>query len=195
MILYIPYLNLHIATFREPDGKTLVACKPISDGIGLSWGQQSQKIQKDSRLSCSLRCTTGSDGKEYQMLCIPVEKVGTWLHSISALRVKESIRPLLEQFQEQLSNVLYMHLTGQLTKERLDDFVAIIKELKSEVADCRRIIAQQQEQMAQQAAKIEELERRERLRGDTTRSYAGSLLKTEGDIKRGPATVTKIRAS
>lgn len=83
----------------------------VVENIGLSWGRQREKLADDSRFSCALMCTTGSDGKTYEMGAIPVSKLPIWLASISPAKVAEHVRPKLEWYQAESAIALHDYWT------------------------------------------------------------------------------------
>ena len=50
--------------------------------------------------------TTGNDGKEYQMLCLPIEYLNGWLFGIDVKRVKPEIRDLLITYKKECYKAL-----------------------------------------------------------------------------------------
>ncbi len=56
------------------DGKEFVAMKPMVEGMGLVWNNQPRNIKEDSSLAPVMLTisTTGSDGKHYDMVCLPL---------------------------------------------------------------------------------------------------------------------------
>ena len=50
---------------------------------------------------------TGSDGKDYEMFCLPLKFVFGWLFSIDTSRVKDEARPEVIAYKLQCYNVLY----------------------------------------------------------------------------------------
>jgi P22_AR N-terminal domain len=51
--------------------------------------------------------STGSDGKTYEMLCLPLKYVFGWLFSIDARKVKPEAAESVIKYQEIVYNVLY----------------------------------------------------------------------------------------
>ena len=48
--------------------------KPMVEGMGLEWNNQLRNIKEDSSLApvMATMATTGSDGKHYDMVCLPL---------------------------------------------------------------------------------------------------------------------------
>ena len=100
----------------EKNGIHYTAVKPIAENIGLDWRGQLQRIERDDVLN-SVVCmihTTGIDGKNYEMLCLPIEFLNGWLFGVDTKRVKPEIKDALIEYKKECYTVLhdYWH-TGQ----------------------------------------------------------------------------------
>ena len=75
-------------------GEKLVPVKPICAAVGVDFEGQRQRIERDEILSsvAFVIKATGTDGKSYEMLCLPFKYVFGWLFGIDAGRVKEEAR-------------------------------------------------------------------------------------------------------
>ncbi|WP_051227694.1 phage antirepressor N-terminal domain-containing protein [Oceanospirillum beijerinckii] len=85
-----------------------VAMKPICENIGLQWRAQNQRIQRDEVLS-STACmmhAVAEDGKNRQLLCLPVEYLNGWLFGVDEKRVKPEIKQRLIQYKKECYKVL-----------------------------------------------------------------------------------------
>lgn len=91
----------------EKDGEQYVAVRPIVENMGLEWSGQQKKLVSTPKFSCVDIYTTGKDGKNYKMLCIPVRKLNGWLFSINPEKVRPEIRHIVEQYQEECFTVLH----------------------------------------------------------------------------------------
>ncbi len=93
------------------DGKPYVAMKPICDNIGLQWEAQHKRIQRHPVLKSTMSMTdmVAEDGKQREMLCLPLSKLNGWLFGVDVNRVKEEIRPKLIRYQEECFDVLAQH--------------------------------------------------------------------------------------
>lgn len=81
--------NVAIVSLTE-NGNTLIPIKPICEALGIAYAPQFSKIKDDEDLSSvvTLRVTTGSDNKQYEMVCLPLEFVFGWLFTINPKNVK-----------------------------------------------------------------------------------------------------------
>lgn len=93
----------------EHEGQPFTPVKPIVENLGLSWGNQTEKLQNTPHLNCSVIRTVAPDGKNREMLCIPVRKVTAFLYSINANKVRPDLRDKLIQYQEECDDVLWKY--------------------------------------------------------------------------------------
>ncbi len=85
-----------------------VAMKPICENIGLQWRAQNQRIQRDEVLgstACMIHAVA-EDGKNRQLLCLPVEYLNGWLFGVDEKRVKPEIKQRLIQYKRECYKVL-----------------------------------------------------------------------------------------
>lgn len=84
------------------------AVRPIVEALGLSWGSQQRKLENSKgKFSCTHMKTTGSDGKTYEMLCMPLKKLNGWLFSINPEKVRPDLKDRVIQYQEECFEALY----------------------------------------------------------------------------------------
>jgi len=95
------------------DGQKLVPIKPICEALGVDAKAQRSKIQEDEILSSVgvLSTSTGSDGKQYEMFCIPFKYVFGWLFTINPANVKEEAKATVIEYREACYNALYQSFT------------------------------------------------------------------------------------
>lgn len=75
--------GVEILASNVSDG--LVAIKPVCTGLGVDYSSQYQKLKEHPTFNStiSLITTVAADGKEREMLCIPIEFFPGWLFSIN----------------------------------------------------------------------------------------------------------------
>lgn len=96
----------------------LIPVKPICEALGVDYPTQFQKL-KDHPIYGSvvgLSPTTGGDGKQYEMVCLPIEYLAGWLFSINPANVKEEIRDNLVKFQVECNKALFRYFFGTQKK-------------------------------------------------------------------------------
>ncbi len=112
-----------------------VALKPICDAIGVNWPSQYKKIKEDPRFSCCDITTTGSDGKRYEMVCLPINQINGWLFNINANRVHPNCRYRLLTYQKECQEVLFRHFmpkggTDEELRMSVNNIAQDVKELQ-----------------------------------------------------------------
>lgn len=101
-------------TLVAADGKFFIAIKPICEALDVHYKSQHKAISEDEILSqlSSIQRTTGADGKQYEMLCLPEKYVYGWLFSIN------SDSPALLAYKRECYDVLWNHFHGITTQRR-----------------------------------------------------------------------------
>ena len=101
----------NVAIVVTDDNDQLVPLRPICDALGIDFEGQRQRLKRDEIFSSVTFMTkaTGSDGKEYEMFCLPIEFVFGWLFSIDTNRVSEDVRPNIIKYKLECHKVLYQH--------------------------------------------------------------------------------------
>lgn len=99
------------------NAEKLVPIKPICEALGIDAKVQRNKIQDDSDL-CSvgvLSTSTGADGKQYEMFCLPIEFIFGWLFTINPKNVKEEAQQVVRQYRMECYRALYEYFTEPQT--------------------------------------------------------------------------------
>lgn len=146
------------------DDEPLVSMKPIVINMGLDWKSQHAKVTDRFSSVMVEITTTGGDGKQYAMTCLPLRKLPAWLYSISPNKVKPELRDKVIRYQEECDDALWdywskrnnAHDTGSpdirqqiaLSRHR----IALLKELQR--TRNRVIRATIQEEITQLSAKL-----------------------------------------
>ena len=96
---------------REQAGRILVAMKPINDALNLEWKCQRRNITEDPVLNSVTIITmaTGADGKQYEMVCLPLDYLNGWLFKINANRYSGERREIIIRYQRECYRVLAEH--------------------------------------------------------------------------------------
>lgn len=99
-------------TLVDNNGVAYVAMREIVEGIGLEWARQAQKLNNQKeKFSCVHMYTTASDGKKYEMICIPIKKLNGWLFSLNPNKVRSDLKERLENYQEECFLALWDYWT------------------------------------------------------------------------------------
>lgn len=123
----IVWLNSHAADSQ-------VAVKPICDAIGIDWSSQYQRLRSDPKFNCGDITMVGADGKQRNMVTLPVKEIQGWLFSINSKKVATKVAPLLLEFQKNLFDVIYAATSGQVSQEVVDRLLSRVDDLIAQVA-------------------------------------------------------------
>ena len=86
--------SIDIYAVKDENANFFVPVKPICEAIGIDHSAQVQRIKRHYILDSTVvtLTTVGADGKDREMLCLPLEFVYGWLFTIDANLVSESNR-------------------------------------------------------------------------------------------------------
>lgn len=93
------------------DGKPYLAMKPICENIGLQWEAQQKRIQRNPVLksTMSIMNMVAEDGKQREMICLPLTMLNGWLFGVDVNRVNPELRDKLMVYQRECFDVLAHH--------------------------------------------------------------------------------------
>jgi hypothetical protein len=119
-----------VVALRTEDGLIWVPIRHMCEALGVDRVGQLQRIQRDPVLSKSLTTLpiTLSDGRTYEMDCLPLKYIRGWLFGINASRVKEAIRDKLIRYQEEVIEIIDRAFSRDLPSDPLDE--AMIEALR-----------------------------------------------------------------
>ncbi len=104
----------------EFNNQPFTVMRPIVEGMGLTWQSQYEKLKQRFSSVITEIVTTGKDGKQYNMVCLPVRKLFGWLMTISPNKVNPEIRDTVIMYQQECDDVLWEYWTkGQAINQRL----------------------------------------------------------------------------
>ena len=124
--------GVEISAVSDESGSIFVPVKPICDAIGVAYPPQFTKLQEHEILSSTIMLSVmvAADGKQREMVCLPLEYVYGWIFTINANNVAESARTKVLQYQRECYDVLYRHFAGSL-RRRVEENEAEIAALKA----------------------------------------------------------------
>lgn len=104
----------------DREGEILVPIKPICTALGIDDKRQREKIQEDEILNSvgGLTPSTGTDGKTYEMFCLPLQYVYGWLFTINPKNVAPEAREAVARYRRECYDVLYEHFTGEARRQK-----------------------------------------------------------------------------
>ncbi|MFT9068599.1 MAG: phage antirepressor N-terminal domain-containing protein [Acetobacter syzygii] len=107
-----------IAVAGDRPESTLVAMKPIVEGMGLDWTYQSRKLQSHPVLSTCVAITAiqmEGDDQVRDHTFLALNRLNFWLATIHPDRVKdESVRQAVIVYQTELADVAFNHFFGKV---------------------------------------------------------------------------------
>lgn len=121
----------------EQNGVHYVAMKPICENIGLTWEPQLARIKRDDVLSSTMivMIMVAKDGKNREMLCIPIKKLNGWLFGLNPNKVRADLKERLENYQEECFLALWDYWTeGVARRDEVKNKLALWQQKKAEYA-------------------------------------------------------------
>ena len=103
----------------------LVAVKPVCEILGVDFSAQRSKLKEHPVFGSTmvLSTTVGADGKDREMVCIPLRFFPGWLFSINPDNVKEDAREKLMEYQLKCNDVLYDYFFSRVDFSRKKEVV------------------------------------------------------------------------
>jgi hypothetical protein len=91
------------------EAEMYVPLRPIVEALGLSWGSQRNRVQRDEVLAQQVRQVTmaGADGRQRDLVCIPLDTLPGWLFGITTSRVRPELQPKLSRYRAECFRVLW----------------------------------------------------------------------------------------
>lgn len=136
--LIINFNGIDIMTV-EKDGETYVPVKPICDAIGVDYKGQFDKLKEDEFFlpTMGLIPTVAADGKEREMVCLPLRYVYGWLATINPGKVAPEIREKVTRYRLDCYNLLYDHFTGSMrrTIETNNAEIELLRNINAAILD------------------------------------------------------------
>ncbi|NCB47469.1 hypothetical protein EOM81_10695 [bacterium] len=141
------------------DNQEFVPIKPICSALGIDpWGQQ-KRIKKDILLGSvtDTVAATGSDGKNYEMVVLPLRYVFGWLFTIDSNLVKEESREAVLKYQMECYDALYDYFKSYLDfvtyKQKLiDEALELYDQARTEFSGAKNKVKEARELLDQKRA-------------------------------------------
>jgi len=119
----IPFHQDKIIAFSN-NGEKLIAVKPICEAFQIDWSAQFKKIQKDDIFNSTIafNATVGGDGKQREMLCLPLEVFPMWLAKIETRRIKNELaKEKIILYQKEAAKVLFEYfISGSNVPDKME---------------------------------------------------------------------------
>lgn len=88
-------------------GQPFVAMKPIVENMGLAWQSQHVKLTDKFSSTITIIVTVGEDGKNREMVCLPLRKIPAFLYSVNPSKVKPELREKIVRYQAECDDALW----------------------------------------------------------------------------------------
>lgn len=115
--------------------KPYVPMKQVAENIGLDWKAQHRRLSNNEVLNSTMviMTTIAEDGKNREMVCLPLHYLNGWLFGVDTKRVKSSIREKLTQYKKECYEVLWQYWeNGVVKREQVKARLAEIDEWDKE---------------------------------------------------------------
>lgn len=100
-----------VAVKGATPAETLVAMKPVVEGMGLTWQVQHRKLMAHPVLSKGItEMVMPSPGGEQRMVALPLSRLNFWMATIHTNKIEDAdLRAKVIEYQEECADVLFAH--------------------------------------------------------------------------------------
>lgn len=115
LMVSLEFADVVLPVAQDESGRDVVPLKPITDVFGLQWERQRKRVQEPEKQRRLGTCTVQmyGAGQQREMVCIRIDRVATYLFSLSAESIRsagnEDGAAYLERKQEEWDNVLHAY--------------------------------------------------------------------------------------
>ena len=109
----VPFHAETLTVLEDNLGDRFVALRPIVEALNLNWSGQYLRLNRHPVLSstvCVMQ-TVAEDGKDREMVTLPIDQFHGWLFTIDASRVKAEAKDKLLAYQMECFDVLHSYFT------------------------------------------------------------------------------------
>lgn len=109
----VPFHGQSLSVIPQQD-KLFVAIKPICENMGIQWHAQRKRIQRDDVLgsTASMMDSVAADGKNRDLLCLPLEFLNGWLFGIDTNRIKNpEVKARVIEYKKECYQALFDYWT------------------------------------------------------------------------------------
>lgn len=89
------------------DNEPFVAMKPLVENMGLAWPVQFRKLTEKFASAITIMVTVGEDGRQREMVCLPLRKLPAWMYSINLTKINPALRGKIGRYQSECDDVLW----------------------------------------------------------------------------------------
>lgn len=150
--------------------KPYVPMKQVAENIGLVWHAQFERLQRNEILNSSIRMIrmVAEDGKEREMVCLPLHYLNGWLFGVNPSRVNPEIKEKLIRYQTECYEVLWDYWTTGIAKwgdirQQRETLEENESESKKRGSDAGRVLQKRKVEKHTYEISVERLDRMEQL--------------------------------
>lgn len=111
-----------VAIRGETDATTLVAMKPVAEGMRLDWSAQRRKIADHPVLVTCMVVTTiqmPGDSQIREWVFLPLNRLNFWLATVHPNRVSDdAVRAKVIEYQNECADALYQHFFTKTSRAK-----------------------------------------------------------------------------
>lgn len=106
--------GIEIAAVKNEEGHIYVPVKPICNILGIDFSAQRIKIYEDKsfKSTVAIIATVGADGKNREMVCLPVKHICGWLYTINPGKVAPEAEEKILAYREEVNDILTAYFFG-----------------------------------------------------------------------------------
>jgi len=129
-----------------------VTIRPLTEFLGLEWSAQYRRIQRDEVLTeeAKLIIMTGADGKQREMLSLPLEFLPGWLFGVTPSKARPEYAPKLKPYRRDCFRVLWRTFQADLVPPTTPNTLTQVRNIALAVAQ----MAEQQIEMQSQVITV-----------------------------------------
>lgn len=100
------------------DGEVIIPIKPICTALGIAYQSQHEKLKTDEFFGSVIteNVTTGADGKQYEMTCLPLMYAMLWLGSINPSKVNPEAKEAVMKYKLECAKAIHFHFYGKMKR-------------------------------------------------------------------------------
>lgn len=183
----IEFAGATLLAVRDPQGIIWVPLRRLCEEIGVSYQSQHAKITEDRVLSkhTSMVPVVSEDRRVFEMICLDLSFVRGWLFGINANRVKAEIRERLEQYQEQVYEVIDRAFTSATSDSGLDDtMIRAMRDNALQQAQLWEMVLSERQRLRRTEQAVEEIDEQMGVFGKLLYRHDDTLRHVLNDLNR-----------
>lgn len=124
-----------------------VPIKPICSALGIDFKSQYAKLKDDDNLSSVmvLSTTTGADGKNYEMVCLPLKYIFGWFFTINPGNVAPDAKEAILRYRMECYDALFNHFSERSAfiekkQEIIQTYMCKVEEAQEELENAKNYL-------------------------------------------------------